>query len=777
MKKNFYITLLISCFYSALSLAQTNISGIINTYTAVSNITSTCLTCSNPSCYTDITVASTAGFTVGGRALLIQMQGAVIDESNSASFGNITNNNNTGNFEYVNIISFPNATTVRVRPITQTYSTSSSVPRGVTQLITVPYYVGNVTVSGTLTAAAWNGTTGGVLVFIATGKVFLNANIDVNGRGFRGYAHHESSNGDCLEQDYYMSSATEPNQGALKGEGVALVIANKERGRGKQATGGGGGDGHNGGGGGGGNGGFGGLGGMMYMGCPNLWGRGEGGLMFVASSTRVVMGGAGGTGDSNGTGAADPGGDATNGGGIILIQADSIVNTTHSLGYTGPAGPPTQAGGYFASTYTHMQEFDALCTLTLTSVNVNAQTAQTVTIRLLAPDKTTVLQTVSVAVPAGVSAVPVGFTIPPARGYFLQASGTGNLYFVGNTGTFPLTVPDIISVVRTEPNPNNNNIPYMYNWVISSPCASNGYKIMASGIDVPNVVDSDGGGGGGAGGSIYIKANGYRGRINMIAKGGEGSDMVGGGCHAPGAGGGGGYICLSTVPLTNVHRNVTGAAPGEIPDLTSSCWTPVTGYNSHGATKGGDGITCNNLLVASPCTLPVDLISFTGWKVNETTQLEWITSKEENNEQFILERSGNGTDFTAIATIPGSGNSDINIRYSYQDKQPLNGMNYYRFKQIDFDGTISYSNVIGILHVNAELEIYPNPNDGTFKINLIATSQSYTLEITDVNGRMVYSKSGDIAPESVELNNLSDGVYFVRFNVGNDVVVKKLIVY
>jgi hypothetical protein len=783
MKSYFYkIIFLLICITSA-SFGQTNISGVINIYTAVSARTNSgCTTCNTPACYTDVTVASSAGFAAGNTALIIQMQGAVIDQSGSASFGNITNNNNTGNFEFVSVMSVPNGTTVRLSPLTGTYSFSSSATPGVTQLIKVPVYAGNVNVSATLTAQAWNGTTGGVLAFIASGKVIMNANIDVSGKGFRGNVQYFPSNGNCSETAGWFVPNSTPAVGALKGEGVAMVISNMERGRGKQANGGGGGVGHNGGGGGGGNGGTGGYGGQMYTGCMSLNGRGEGGLALTGSSSRVFMGGAGGTGDNNATGAADPGSDATNGGGIVLIMADSIVNTVNTAGYTGTTGTIyPSAAQYYSNAYTdEMIDFDVLCQLTLNSIVVNAQTAQNVVVSVRSQDRANLLYgPVTVAVPAGTSTVPLGFNILPGSHYMLAFRGTtGSLMFGGYAaGTYPTTIPDVIRLNKSEPNAPGNNIAYAFNWNVTSRCASGGYKIDASGIDNPGVTDADGGGGGGAGGTIFIKANGYRGIINMKATGGEGADMINGGCHAPGAGGGGGYICMNTVPPLGVYRNVAGAAPGVIPYNQATCLSPATGYNSHAATEGTDGIICTGLLATVTCPLPVDFVYFNGLKEGGNNVLTWSTATEQNNNYFIVERSSNGNDFGEIGRVKGQGNSNSVMTYQYRDENPVNGINYYRLKQVDIDNSFSYSKVIAIVNKTIDFEMFPNPSNGAFVIRFMASGYSYKLDIADVKGINVYSCEGDEVPESLEVKGLANGIYIARFYYGNEVITKKLLVY
>ncbi|PSR02758.1 MAG: hypothetical protein BRD50_06900, partial [Bacteroidetes bacterium SW_11_45_7] len=216
-------------------IAQPTISGVINDYTEVTNLD----LCSN-----SVTVGSTNNFSVGDRVLLIQMQGASIDQSNSSSFGTVTNYNEAGNYEFATIQSINSNQIVFQNYLVRSYNPSASV-----QLVRVPQY-NNVSLSGTVTAQAWNGTTGGIVVFAATGNVNLNGNsIDISGQGFRG-GNAVNIGGLCPSTDYYYDCNN--TNGANKGESIVDLSCAYQRGRGAAAGGAGGGNGHNNGGGGGG---------------------------------------------------------------------------------------------------------------------------------------------------------------------------------------------------------------------------------------------------------------------------------------------------------------------------------------------------------------------------------------------------------------------------------------------------------------------------------------------------------------------------------------------
>jgi len=137
-------TTLVFLFIANLGFCQTaNISGVINAYTTYSGH-------SNDT----VNVGSTSGFSAGDKVLIIQMQGATINQSNGSSFGTVTNLNNAGNYEYTSICEVLSNQIV-VTGVERSYTTSGKV-----QVIRVPEYV-NAVVTGSLSATPWNGKRGG----------------------------------------------------------------------------------------------------------------------------------------------------------------------------------------------------------------------------------------------------------------------------------------------------------------------------------------------------------------------------------------------------------------------------------------------------------------------------------------------------------------------------------------------------------------------------------------------------------------------------------------
>lgn len=289
---------------------------IINHYAALLSFD----TCSN-----EIVVDNANDFNVGDIILMIQMKGAIIDSTNTPAFGTILSYNGAGNYEE-NIIQGKVGNVITLQnQLLRAYD----IPNGKVQIVSIPQFA-NYAVNTNHTAADWDGNKGGILAMNVIGTLSLNADINVNGKGFRGGTTLTSSIVNCGKLDYFYPVTN--NEAGQKGEGIATVSLSKLYGRGKLASGGGGGNSHNAGGGGGSNGGAGGLGGFQfnYPACTspyiaNIGGLGGGALNYSSASNKIFLGGGGGCGHANNQGGNNGG----NGGGIVYIKSNNLI--TNSL--------------------------------------------------------------------------------------------------------------------------------------------------------------------------------------------------------------------------------------------------------------------------------------------------------------------------------------------------------------------------------------------------------------------------------------------------------------
>jgi len=286
--------------------AQTTISGVVNTCTAVLGV---------DGCNKSVAVESANGFSYGDLVLLIQMKGAEIGTTDDNTFGGVTSYNSAGKYELAEIDYIYGNTITFVDDLVNSYDVGAAK-----QLVRVPKY-NNVTVDGVLQGCAWNGAAGGVIAIFDSGTVTLKADVDAAGIGFRG-GEASQINAAFGKTGYRYAWST--GFGGGKGEGIAVATPDYDAGRGKLADGGGGGNSRNAGGGGGGNRGAGGKGGKESppsVGTPQDNG-GVGGAALTSSTSgdRIYLGGGGGGGHQN----DDRDCHGAVGGGIVIIRAETL---------------------------------------------------------------------------------------------------------------------------------------------------------------------------------------------------------------------------------------------------------------------------------------------------------------------------------------------------------------------------------------------------------------------------------------------------------------------
>ena len=201
------------------------------------------------------------------------------------------------------------------------------------------------------------------------------------------------------------------------------------------------------------------------------------------------------------------------------------------------------------------------------------------------------------------------------------------------------------------------------------------------------------------------------------------------------------------------------------------------GYNGYG--QIGDGTsTDKNILVQISCnsSLPITLVSFTAQKQYETILINWQTATEQNNKEYQIERSSDGTIFNKIGVV-ASNNSSSGSHYSYVDDHPLTGNNYYRLKSVDIDGKYSYSNIDEVTFAQSnEFIIYPNPAKDIITIENNFKGNDLNILITDLAGRKItqlIKPNNSILQLSVA--NLRTGLYILKITDGISSITQKLV--
>ncbi|MDG1476444.1 MAG: GEVED domain-containing protein, partial [Vicingaceae bacterium] len=134
--------------------------------------------------------------------------------------------------------------------------------------------------------------------------------------------------------------------------------------------------------------------------------------------------------------------------------------------------------------------------------------------------------------------------------------------------------------------------------------------------------------------------------------------------------------------------------------------------------------------------LPIELIAFNA-DCNKKIELNWTTASEINNDYFTVERSLNGVDFEALTVISGAGNSNDIKKYSWIDESNSSEVSYYRLKQTDFDGVVSYSDLkIASCDEEVQFGVYPNPTSNSVTLSF-NSEINIQYQIVSLDGRVI----------------------------------------
>ena len=175
--------------------------------------------------------------------------------------------------------------------------------------------------------------------------------------------------------------------------------------------------------------------------------------------------------------------------------------------------------------------------------------------------------------------------------------------------------------------------------------------------------------------------------------------------------------------------------------------------------------------------MPIVISLWKASNLDNSVLLEWSTASEENNDYFTIERSFNGVSWVAIGKVNGAGTTTVENFYSFEDKEPVEGISYYRLKQTDYNGEYSYSSVKCINRPkkpNDSFVVYTNHEANAFIVDgeVIAACP---IEVYSTTGARVYNVSFNTISVNKVLINVKDlpaGSYFVKICNGSKAVIK-----
>ncbi len=795
------------------------------------------------------TGAGTAPIAEGDLVLVMQMQGATLNTSNSAAYGGGGTGGNgnlsgtgdqftAGKYEYAvatNSVPLGGGTLTLNRALTNTYDNldydAGSNPTGQRrfQVLRVPQYSA-LAVADSVAGASWNGSTGGVLALDVAGKTTFNSNakLTMTGRGFRGGGGKQYSGASTTvykNTDFrQLSSTSSTGSGGAKGEGTAGTPAyvydntavvgtglegyrDGSNGRGAPGNAGGGGtdespsdNSRNTGGGGGANGGAGGVGGygLGYAGNISDNAQGIGGDVFPAAVGQLAMGGGGGAGSANNggqassgsvgggiillrtgtvtgpglvqanglnaqTAATDGGGGGGAGGTVLLLAANSAslsaltvsahggrggdANPTGAAAYGpggGGGGGVVLANGVVDGSSSAAKGLNGTTSTTggnLAAFGATAGTDGSIAANAAASGSgtTACLPALTVAMSTSTPAVtrPGGSTGPVNPALY-----TLNIANTGGTATGVKILGSMNALFKYDGNYTPTVTLTMPDGSTSTPA---GYTSPSSGTSTPEF----GGFAIPAGATLALT---FQATIDPTAQNGFA------------------YQALATATYTDPLRTPdtdSDIQPGQpYADGTDTSLGAASGSNYNGSS------TAEDVTIQAP--LPVSLTAFTAVAVRLDAKLSWTTASEHNNDRFVVERSVDGTSFEAVQAVRGQGNSSKLTNYEVVDAgaghRVAAGLPvYYRLRQVDFDGTSTYSPVRTVaFEAQGTATVYPNPSDAATTLDLSGLpADTYQVQVLDLTGRLVatYALAG-AAQHPLALQSLASGTYVVRVRGG-----------
>jgi len=185
-----------------------------------------------------------------------------------------------------------------------------------------------------------------------------------------------------------------------------------------------------------------------------------------------------------------------------------------------------------------------------------------------------------------------------------------------------------------------------------------------------------------------------------------------------------------------------------------------------------DGFAFSAIACPDETALPLELLSFSGKRVSDYVELEWITVSEFNTSHFDVEKMNENGVFENIDVVPAAGFHSQKKIYNSEDEQPHTGYNFYRLKMFDLDGSFTYSNTVSVYFdwlSDYSISFYPNPATEWVNVHVSGLKEDQiVLSIYDMLGRKYFSQDwfinstdGDLR---LDVSSLSVGVYMIIVN-------------
>ena len=194
--------------------------------------------------------------------------------------------------------------------------------------------------------------------------------------------------------------------------------------------------------------------------------------------------------------------------------------------------------------------------------------------------------------------------------------------------------------------------------------------------------------------------------------------------------------------------------------------------------SGINYLSLDNIAFAQ-LSLPVNLLELTATQQSNQVLLKWKTASELNNAGFEVQRSADNRHWENLKFIKGKGTTTNINGYQYRDQTPLFGINYYRLKQVDFDGKFEYSPIKAITNTADRMSVvvYPNPSVGDISLRVNNALEKYIhIRVFTYQGKLVSARkfwSNTISWHQV-IQLSQPGIYILAVEVDGQIFRKKI---
>lgn len=180
------------------------------------------------------------------------------------------------------------------------------------------------------------------------------------------------------------------------------------------------------------------------------------------------------------------------------------------------------------------------------------------------------------------------------------------------------------------------------------------------------------------------------------------------------------------------------------------------------------------------CTLlPIEFLDFSARKSEGISLLDWTTSYEMNSDFFEVQRAGDNKAFSTLGKVKSNGNTSTVSAYKFKDEAPLDGKNYYRIKQVDFDGRFMYSPIRSVLFNDEAFafSVWPNPVSSLLYIRLQNfQAEEGAIKLINSAGQVVLLQSfkNIMLDTKLDISTFQPGLYSLIVETANDLYMERI---